>query len=118
MVDHIECIILRLIPLLSHGVTFDETAPYSRDVFKSAYDKEMEENIFVDEELQDIKGDEDEHIAHVSTSSPRHVPASTHKVEAPQVATSSSVGVQMLGIEGEINSENGAPSHIQKAHSP
>jgi hypothetical protein len=51
MVDHIECIILRLIPLLSHGVTFDETAPYSRDVFESAYDKEIEESIFVDEEL-------------------------------------------------------------------
>jgi hypothetical protein len=34
----------------SYHVTFDETAPYSRDVFPCAFDKEMEENIFVDEE--------------------------------------------------------------------
>jgi hypothetical protein len=54
----------------------------------------------------------------VSTSSPGHVPASTLEAEAPQSATSSSTGVQALGIEGEINSESGAPSHIQKAHPP
>jgi hypothetical protein len=38
------------------------------------------------------------------------------KAETPQAATSSSAGVHASGIEGEINSENGAPSHIQKAH--
>jgi hypothetical protein len=32
-------------------VTFDETTPYSRDVFECAGDKEMEESIFVDEGL-------------------------------------------------------------------
>jgi hypothetical protein len=33
----------------SYDVTFDETAPYPRDVFECACDKEMEESIFVDE---------------------------------------------------------------------
>jgi hypothetical protein len=32
-------------------VTFDETTPYSRDVYESVGDKEMEESIFIDEEL-------------------------------------------------------------------
>jgi hypothetical protein len=32
-------------------MTFDETAPCPRDVFKCAGDKKMEENIFIDEEL-------------------------------------------------------------------
>jgi hypothetical protein len=100
----------------SCDVTFDETAPCPCDVFESAGDKEMEESIFVDEELQGFEGDEDEHITPVSTSSPGHVPASTLEVEAPQAATSSLAGVQTSGFEGEINSENGAPSHIQKAH--
>jgi hypothetical protein len=54
----------------------------------------MEESIFIDEELQDFEGDEDEYIAPVSTSSLRHVPASILEAEAPQAATSSSVGVQ------------------------
>jgi hypothetical protein len=102
----------------SCDVTFNETAPCPRDVFESAGDNEMEESIFVDEELQGFEGDEDEHIASASTSSPGPVLASTLKAEAPQAATSSSVGVQVLGIEGEINFENGASSHIQKAHPP
>jgi hypothetical protein len=33
------------------NVTFDETTPYSRDVYESVGDKEMEESIFIDEEL-------------------------------------------------------------------
>jgi hypothetical protein len=44
----------------SCDVTFDETAPYHRDVFQCAGDKEIEKSIFVDEELQGIDGDEDE----------------------------------------------------------
>jgi hypothetical protein len=36
----------------SCDVNFNETAPCPRDVFESACDKEMEESIFVDEELQ------------------------------------------------------------------
>jgi hypothetical protein len=35
----------------SCDMTFDETAPCPRDVFKCAGDKKMEENIFIDEEL-------------------------------------------------------------------
>jgi hypothetical protein len=44
----------------------------------------------------------------MSTSSPGLVPAFTLETEVSQVATSSSAAVQALGIEGEINSENGA----------
>jgi hypothetical protein len=66
----------------SCDVTFDETAPCPRGVFECAGDKEMEENIFVDEGLQDINGDEDEPLL-PSTSSPEHVPASTLEAEAP-----------------------------------
>jgi hypothetical protein len=43
----------------SCDVTFDETAPYPHDIFEYAGDKEMEESIFVDEELQGFDGDED-----------------------------------------------------------
>jgi hypothetical protein len=57
-------------------VTFDETAPYPRDVIECAGDKEMKESIFIDEGLQDVDGDEDEPLL-LSTSSPEHVPAST-----------------------------------------
>jgi hypothetical protein len=38
----------------SCDMTFDETAPCTHDVFESVGDKEMEENIFVDEELQGL----------------------------------------------------------------
>jgi hypothetical protein len=48
--------------------TFDETTPFPRDAFESAGDKEMDESIFVDEELQGLEGDEDEHITPASTS--------------------------------------------------
>jgi hypothetical protein len=102
----------------SCDVTFNETTPYTHDVFQSVGDKEMAESIFVDEELQGFEGDKDEHIAPTSTSSPGNVPTSTHEAETPQAATSSSAGVQALGIEGEINSKNGTPSHIQKEHPP
>jgi hypothetical protein len=68
----------------SYDMTFDKTAPYPRDVFECAGDKEMEESIFVDEELQGFDGDEDEPL-HPSTSSPELVPTSTLEAEAPQV---------------------------------
>jgi hypothetical protein len=35
----------------SCDVSFDETAPYPRDIFECAGDKKMEESIFVDKEL-------------------------------------------------------------------
>jgi hypothetical protein len=102
--------------VVSCDVTFNETAPCPYDVFERAGDKEMEEGIFVDEELQGFEGDKDELNAPALTSSPGPAPASTLEAEAPQAATSFSARVHASWIEGEINSNNGASSHIQKAH--
>jgi hypothetical protein len=77
----------------------------------------MEESIFVDEGLQSIDGDEDEPLL-PSTSSLEHVPASTLEAETPQATTSSTVAVEASRVEGEIVSEPGAPSQIQKVHPP
>jgi hypothetical protein len=66
----------------SCDMTFDETAPCPRDVFKCAGDKEIEESIFVDKELQGVDGDEDE-LLFPSTSSLEPVPASTLEEQAP-----------------------------------
>jgi hypothetical protein len=96
-------------------VTFDETTPCPHDVFECAGDKEKEESIFVDEGLQGVDGDEDDPLL-PSTSSPEHVPASTFEAEAPKATTSSTTAVEASRVEGEIISESGAPSHIQKAH--
>jgi hypothetical protein len=101
----------------SCDVTFDETAPCPGVVFECAGDKEMEESIFVNEELQYIDGDEDDPL-HPSTSSPEPVLASTLEAEAPQVTTSSTTAVEASRVDGEIISKSGAPSHIQKAHPP
>jgi hypothetical protein len=98
-------------------VTFDETAQCSRDVHESAGDKEMEESIFVDEGLQGVDGDKDEPLL-PSTSSPEFDLAFTLEAEAPQATTSSIVAVEASRVEGEIISELGAPSHIQKVHPP
>jgi hypothetical protein len=98
-------------------VIFDETAPCPRDVFECISDKEIEESIFIDEGLQGIDGDEDEPLL-LSTSSPKPVPASTLEVEAPQATTSSTAVVEASRVEGEIISELGAPTHVQKAHPP
>jgi hypothetical protein len=64
----------------SCDVTFDKTAPCSRDIFECAGDKKMEELIFIDEELQGFDGDEDDPLR-PSTSSPEPVPASTLEAE-------------------------------------
>jgi hypothetical protein len=101
----------------SCDVTFNETAPYPHGVVECAGDKEMEESIFVDEGLQGVDGDEDEPLF-PSTSSPEPVPASTLEAEAPQATTSSTATVEVTQVEGEIVSEQGAPSHIQKTHPP
>jgi hypothetical protein len=77
----------------------------------------MEDNIFVDEELQGFDGDEDDPL-HPSTSSLELVPASTLKAEAAQATTSSTTVVKTSRVEGEIISESGAPSQIHKAHPP
>jgi hypothetical protein len=101
----------------SCDVIFNETTPCPRGVFECAGDKEMEESIFVDEGLQSVDGDEDEPLL-PSTSSPEHVPTSTLEAEAPQATTSSTAMTEASQVEGEIISEPGAPSHIQKAHPP
>jgi hypothetical protein len=101
----------------SCDVTFDETPSCPHDVVECAGDKEMEESIFVDEGLQGINGDEDEPLL-LSTSSPDPVRASTLEAEAPYATTSSTTAVEVSWVEGEIVSEPGAPSHIQKAHPP
>jgi hypothetical protein len=101
----------------SCDMTFNETAPCPRSVVECAGDKEMEESIFIDEELQDVDGDEDEPLL-PSTSSSKSVPTSTLEAEAPQATTSSIVAVEASRVEGKIVSEPGAPSHIQKTHPP
>jgi hypothetical protein len=99
----------------SCDVTFNETAPCHHGVIECAGDKKMDESIFVDDGLQGIVGDEDEPLL-PSTSSPEHVHASTLEAEAPQATTSSTVIAEASRVEGEIVSELGALSHIQKAH--
>jgi hypothetical protein len=101
----------------SCDVTFDETAPCPHDVFECVGDKEMEESIFVDEELHGYNGDEDDPLR-PSTSSPEHILASTLEAEAPQATTSSTVAVEASRVEGKIIFESGPPSHNQKAHPP
>jgi hypothetical protein len=101
----------------SCNMTFDETTPCSCDVFECTGDKEIEENIFIDEELHDFDGDEDDPLR-PSTSSPKHIPASTLEAETPQTTTSSTAAVEASRVEGEIISDQGAPSHIQKIHLP
>jgi hypothetical protein len=96
---------------------FDETTPCPHDVFECAGDKEMEKSIFVDEGLQGFDDDEDD-LLHPSTSSPEPVPASILEAEAAQATTSSIAVAEASRVEGEIISDQGAPSHIQKAHLP
>jgi hypothetical protein len=95
----------------SYDVTFNETAPCPRDVFECVGDKEIEEIIFVDEELQGFDDDKDEPL-HLSMSSPELIPTSTLKTEAPQATTSSTTVVEASRVEGEIITKQGAPSHI------
>jgi hypothetical protein len=106
-----------IIVVESYNVTFDETTPCPHGVFKCTSDKEMKESIFVDEGLQGVDSDEDEPLL-PSTSSPEPVPAFTLEAEAPQATTSSTAAVEASRVEREIISEQGALSHIQKAHPP
>jgi hypothetical protein len=79
--------------------------------------KEMEENIFLDEGLHGVDGDENDPLL-PSTSSPEPIPASILEAEAPQVTTSSIAAVEASGVEGEFIFGPGAPSYIQKTHPP
>jgi hypothetical protein len=92
-------------------MTFDKNAPCHHDVFECVGDKEMEESILLDEDLQSFDGDEDEPLL-PSTLSPEHIPASTLEAEAPQATISSTATVEASRVEEEIISEQGAPSHI------
>jgi hypothetical protein len=89
----------------SYDVTFNETAHGPRDVFDCASDKEMEESIFIDEELQGFDCDEDGSLL-PSTSLPEPVPSSTLETKAHQATTFSTAAVEALWVEGEINSEH------------
>jgi hypothetical protein len=62
----------------SYDVNFDETAPCPHDVFEYAGDKEIVENIFVNEKLQGFDGDKDEPLLSF-TSSLELVPTFTLK---------------------------------------
>jgi hypothetical protein len=95
----------------SCNATFDETAPYPCDVIECAGDKEIEESI--DEGLQGIDGDKDEPLI-PSTSTLEPVLASTLEAEAPQVTTSSTSAMEASRVDGEIISEEGVPSDVQK----
>jgi hypothetical protein len=66
----------------SSDMTFDKTISWPHDVFECAGDKEMEGNIFVDEELHGFDHDKDEPLL-PSISSPELVPTSTLKAGAP-----------------------------------
>jgi hypothetical protein len=101
----------------SCDATIDETAPCCCDIFKCAGDKEMEENIFIDEKIQGFDGDEDKPLL-PSISPPELVPTSTLEAETLEATTSSTATVEVSRVEGEIISEQGAPSHIQKTHPP
>jgi hypothetical protein len=101
----------------SYDVTYVKTAPCPCDVFECAGDKEMEESIFVDEELQGFDSDKDGPLLS-STSPPQLVTTSTLEAEAPQAITSSTAAEEASRVEGEIISEQGAPSHIQKEYPP
>jgi hypothetical protein len=76
-------------------VTFDKIAPYPHDILECVGDKEMEESIFVDEELHGFNDDENESLL-PSTSSPKFVSACTLEAEAPQATTSSTVAVERV----------------------
>jgi hypothetical protein len=65
----------------SYDVTFDETTPYPRNVFKCVGAKEMEESIFTDEQLEGFDSDEDESVV-PSTSSLKLVPTFTLEANA------------------------------------
>jgi hypothetical protein len=90
----------------SCDVTFDESTHYPHDVFECVGDKEIKESI-----LQGFDGDEDDPLC-PSTSSSELVFTFTLEAEAPQTITSFTTVVEVSWVEGEIISNQGAPSHI------
>jgi hypothetical protein len=92
----------------SCDMTFDETAHCPRDAFECAGEKEMEESIFIDEELQGFDCDEDEPLV-PSISSHELVSASILDAETPQATTSSTVVVEASWVEGRSSSSREPP---------
>jgi hypothetical protein len=92
----------------SCDMTFDETTHCPRGVVECACDKEMEESIFVYEELQGVDGDEDDTLL-PSTSSPEHVLASTLESDTPQATTSSTAVAETSRVEGRSTSSREPP---------
>jgi hypothetical protein len=72
----------------------------------------MEENIFVDEELQGFEHDEDEPTL-PSISSPELVPTSTLETEAPQATTPSTVVVDASRVEGGSSPSREPPLNVK-----
>jgi hypothetical protein len=95
----------------SCDVTLNKSAPCHRDVFQCAGDKEIDESIFIDDELKGFDGDEDDPL-YPSTLSLKHVSACTLESETPQSTTSFTVAVETSQVEGMIISNQGTPSHI------
>ena len=106
-------------------VTLDESAPSAASSFETASDREMQESIFVDEDLQDFSDDEYDSLHPVASSPTEFVPASTMGVEGPHAATSSSAVVDptssfasvtvqaaLAAGEGEFQSRREAPCYI------
>jgi hypothetical protein len=83
----------------SCDVTFDKSAPCPRDVVECLGDKEMEERIFIDEELHSVDGDKDDTL-HPFTLSPEPVPASTLEAKASQTTTSFTAAVEASRLRG------------------
>jgi hypothetical protein len=92
----------------SCDVTFNETAPCHHDVFECVGEKEMEESIIVDEELQGFNCDEDEPLLS-STSSPELVPTSTLEAKVTQATTSSTATVEAPQVEGRSSPSRELP---------
>jgi hypothetical protein len=83
----------------SCDVTFHKIAPCLCDVFECVCDKEMDESIFVDEELQSIDRDEDKPLL-PSTLSPELVSAYTLEAKASRAITSLQPQRRHHGLRG------------------
>ena len=101
----------------SCDVTFDESNSCASNVVETAGNREMEESIFVEEDLQGLDDDDDESFHPTSELVPA---ASTTPAEGPEASTSTSAAVEPAPavVEGEVRSEREAPHHIQRQHPP
>jgi hypothetical protein len=101
----------------SCDVTFDKTALCRHDVFECAGDKEMQDSIFVDQELHGFNCDEDEPLLPF-TLSPSLFLLPHLNERFLRLLPLSQWQWRRHGWGGGIISEQRAPSHVQKAHPP